>query len=106
MQGLYACLALPLAGWHDTRRGNMVCRERLSLHGTAQPIDWEHPPDIPAIWSRQCDGVSPLLQDNVDAVIAQVSFVGVTCFWQQPECHGLKWHKQPSMHVLHRCCYS
>lgn len=104
MQGLFA--ALRLAGWHVTRHGKMICRERLSLRGTGQPVNWDRPPDIPDIWSRQYDGVSAVLQSNVDSVIAEVSSVGITCFQQQPRCYGLHRHKQPFMHVLCVWCCS
>ena len=53
----------------------MLCRERLSLHGTDQHIDRDHPPNLPHIWSRRHNDVPRVLQSNVDAVIAQVSSV-------------------------------
>jgi len=47
-------------------------RERLSVHGTHQPIDMETAPNLPDIWSRHSRDASTVLQSNVDAVIAQV----------------------------------
>ena len=93
-------MQLRLAGWHVSRHGKMICRERLSLRGRDQPVDWDRPPNIPDIWSRRCGVVSAVLRSNVDSVIAQVSSVGVTCFRQQPQCYGLHRHKQAFMHVL------
>ncbi|KAL3137340.1 hypothetical protein ABBQ32_006872 [Trebouxia sp. C0010 RCD-2024] len=59
--------------------------ERLSVRGTAQPVDWDWPPDIPDIWSRQCASVSAMLQSNVDSVIAQVNaYTAAHCIW-----HGM-----------------
>jgi len=48
------------------KRVEMMCRERLSLHGTGQPIDRDHPLNLPEIWSRRHNDVPAL-----DAVIAQ-----------------------------------
>ncbi|KAL3141622.1 hypothetical protein ABBQ32_004859 [Trebouxia sp. C0010 RCD-2024] len=47
--------------------------ERLSLHGISQPIDWDHPPNLPEIWSRNHRNIPAVLQSNVDAVVAQVN---------------------------------
>ena len=53
----------------------MLCRERLSLHGTDQPVDRNRPPNLPDIWSRRDNDVPRVLQSNVDAVVAQVTSV-------------------------------
>ncbi|KAL3138695.1 hypothetical protein ABBQ32_006449 [Trebouxia sp. C0010 RCD-2024] len=47
--------------------------ERLSLHGIGQPIDWDHPPNVPKIWSRNHHNIPAVLQSNVDAVVVQVN---------------------------------
>lgn len=59
----------------------MMCRERLCLHdkGHGQHVDMDHSPSLAEIWSRRHDGVSRVLQSNVDAVIAQVHSVASVC---------------------------
>ncbi len=56
-----------------------MCRERLCLGGTAQPIDWNQPPNLPEIWTQRPTHTPAVLQSNVDAVIAQV-YVAVNMF--------------------------
>lgn len=79
----------------------MLRKERLSLRGTGQPIDRDHPPNLPQIWSRRHNDVPALLQSNVDAVIAQVSSVTNVYFGPQCQHHCfLLCCKQP-LEVLH-----
>jgi len=48
--------------------------------GHGQHVDTDHPPSLAEIWSRRHDDdVSRVLQNNVDAVIAQVSSVASLC---------------------------
>lgn len=57
----------------------LLCRERLSAHGTHQPTDKGTAPDLPDICSRHSRDASAVLQSSVDAVIAQVYCVS-NCF--------------------------
>jgi len=83
------------------KRVEMMCRERLSLHGTGQPIDRDHPPNLPEIWSRRHNDVPALLQSNVDAVIAQVSSVTNVYFGPQCQHHCfLLCCKQQTLNLL------
>ncbi|KAL3141581.1 hypothetical protein ABBQ32_004824 [Trebouxia sp. C0010 RCD-2024] len=56
-----------------TTRRHILMWERLSLHGIGQPIDWDHPPNLPEIWSRNHHNIPAVLQSSVDAVVAQVN---------------------------------
>ena len=51
-----------------------MCRDRLALHGPDQPINMQIAPNLAEIWSRSAN-VSGVLSNNVDAVIAQASFL-------------------------------